>query len=101
MGSREWQRTEVGKLSNPRFTWLAVFELAQAIEVEQGEDRPPLVQVVNAKQTRIGDVEILPGQPTNEVIARVVELCKKSSGVHADALMTSVQFFPYHMNMVT
>lgn len=101
MGPRERQRTEVGKLSNPKFTWLAVFELAQTIEVDQGEDRPPLIQTVNAKQTRIGDVEILPGQPTNEVITRVAQLCKASGGVHADALMTSVQFFPYYMNAVT
>lgn len=80
---------------------MAVFELAQPIEVSQGEDRPPAVQLVNARQTRMGDVEVLPGQSTNEVIARVAELCKKDGGVHADALMTSVQFFPYHMNTTT
>lgn len=88
-------------MSNPKFTWLAVFELAQTIEVDQGEDRPPLVQAINARQSRIGDVKILPGQPTNDVIAQVARLCKEQGGVHADALMTSIQFFPYHLNMIT
>lgn len=101
MGPREQCRIEVSKLSNPRFTWLAVFELAQPVEVSQGEHRFPVVQLVNARQTRMGDVEVLPGQSTNEVITRVAEICKKDGGVHADALMTSVQFFPYHMNAVT
>lgn len=87
------------------FYWLAVFELLRPALVNQpqaeGEqfyepNEPlPVMQMVNEKWTKTGDVNISPGQATEQVVMGIVQGCKsEAGGVPADALLTNIVILP-------
>lgn len=75
------------------FWFLAVFEALRPVEVKQGEEGPVEVQLAPQKWSRAGTVNISPGQPTEDVVAKVVETCRNSD-IPADALLTDINLLP-------
>lgn len=77
-----------------QFWFLAVFEAFRPLDVQQGEGGPHVSQVVAQKWSRSGTVSVSPGQPTENVVEQVVNTCRDSGEIPADALLTNINLTP-------
>lgn len=89
-------------MHDPKFYWLAVFEMIIGMPVATGpegtEDGQPAVQLVSQKWSRTGEVTIAPGRPTDDVLAEVVKNCKEAGGVPDAALLVNYTINPMFLN---